>query len=184
LFAGSFGRKQGLERLTRIAGALEEVRGPRVVVLGEGVGREQVIRAGSWLYWPGLVDEASYDRYVTCALAGIVALVRGVGSSVVPSKVLGYMAAAIPVLVLADEGAAICRLVREAGCGVVVPADDVDGAVMAIKRLAENPEERLRMGAAGAKFARTHWSRDAIVEQIETRLERLGQGPNSHAAMR
>ena len=52
----------------------------------------------------------------------LVTLAPGRGKTSVPSKVLGYMAAARPVIAAVDEDCDTAELIRKAKCGLVVPS--------------------------------------------------------------
>jgi glycosyltransferase involved in cell wall biosynthesis len=69
-------------------------------------------------------------------------------TTVIPSKIFEAMAMGTPVLVSVPEGEAT-RLVKEAGCGVLVPPEDPQAMADAIVRLERNPDEHVRLRAAG-----------------------------------
>jgi glycosyltransferase involved in cell wall biosynthesis len=65
---------------------------------------------------------------------------------IVPSKFYGIAAAGRPVLYLGDKDGEIPRLLHLHQCGRTLAEGDSQGLVEVIKRLAENPEDRLRLG--------------------------------------
>jgi colanic acid biosynthesis glycosyl transferase WcaI len=68
-------------------------------------------------------------------------------TTVIPSKIFEAMAMGKPVLLSVPEGEAT-KLVRETGCGAVVPPEDPQALADAILRLKQNPDERARFRAA------------------------------------
>ena len=82
---------------------------------------------------------------------------------IVPSKVYGILAAGRPVLMVGDPDGEIGRLVREAGCGVVVRVGDAEAFHRAILALRDDPVERARLGErARALFERRFTPMQAI----------------------
>lgn len=78
-----------------------------------------------------------------------------------PTKLMEYMAHGVPVLTTPNPASR--DLVERSDCGVVVPFGDVDAVVAALTRLAEDGDERRRLGANGYRYAREHldWVVDA-----------------------
>ena len=124
----------------------------------------------------GLVDDATYGAVVRTALAGIVALAPGVGDSVVPSKLAGYLAAGLPVIVAAGQRSEAVRVVEAAQCGFVVPAGRPDLLAEMLCRIATDPEERARLGARGKAYATARWDKGRILDLFGTALENLTAG--------
>jgi glycosyltransferase involved in cell wall biosynthesis len=74
----------------------------------------------------------------------------------IPLKLLEYMAAGTPVV--ASDIGYIATIVRESGCGLLVPPDDVQGNVKALVALIEEPERAHRMGVAGRAAVRNRYT--------------------------
>jgi colanic acid biosynthesis glycosyl transferase WcaI len=80
----------------------------------------------------------------------------------VPSKVLGYMAAARPVLAAAADTSETARFVRESGAGIVVPPGDPQAISSAILDLLDRPLEAREMGNRGRKFLEENLTREHV----------------------
>ena len=74
---------------------------------------------------------------------------------------------------LATRAAAIPELIRDGETGVLVPPGDPDALAAAIVRLAARPDERARLGAAGAERVRAGFRHEAGIEAIAARLAGL-----------
>jgi colanic acid biosynthesis glycosyl transferase WcaI len=61
-----------------------------------------------------------------------------------------------------DAGTEIPRLLDAAGAGVVVPPDDPDAFVGAIRALVDDPDRAGRLGAAGRSWVVDHASPEAV----------------------
>jgi glycosyltransferase involved in cell wall biosynthesis len=142
-----------------------------------------------------------YARRCEAAAAPFVAAdrVRWVGYT--PDVADWYRAADLVVLASRNEGLArsmiegiacgtpvvsfdVCsarEILEEHGCGRVVAQGDYDGLVGAIAGLAEDPAERRRLGAAGARAARTLFDPARAVERYEGLYTQLARGGDLHA---
>jgi len=179
LYAGSFGRKQDLTLLTEAARLLGARRGPAIVVLGDGPGRDVLTQAGAGVVWLGLVDEATYGSILDNALAGIVALAPGVGDSVVPSKLAAYLGAGRPVVVAADAESEAARVVTRGRCGVRIAPGRADLLADSLLELARDQATWRALASAGVAYANAHWDKDTIVERIERELIKTARGIES-----
>ena len=65
----------------------------------------------------------------------------------VPTKLVEAMAAGRPVV--ASDLGRMGAMVRDAGCGLVVPPDDAEAHAAALERLLSDGGDAARMGAAG-----------------------------------
>lgn len=100
----------------------------------------------------------------------------------VPGKVQSYMAAGKPIIGALDgEGAS---LIREAGCGVAVPAGDAAKLAAATEEMASaSAESRSQMGNNGRNYAAKHFRRKDILDKLDRWLhEAVDQRRNGSAA--
>jgi glycosyltransferase involved in cell wall biosynthesis len=97
----------------------------------------------------------------------------GRGKGVLSGKVFEYLAAERPILAVVPPDGAAAALIREAGAGVVVAPDDVEGMVGALQDL----HERWRAGSLDAPPLSEEWrtrvSRRSRVEELARVLEGL-----------
>jgi glycosyltransferase involved in cell wall biosynthesis len=105
----------------------------------------------------GLSEDALAERYVEADVFGLLSRHEPWG------VVVNEAAASGLPLVLSDRVGAAYDLLREGENGFVVPADDVGAAAEAIRKLAESPELRRRMGARSRELV-CAWGYDASVE--------------------
>jgi colanic acid biosynthesis glycosyl transferase WcaI len=174
LYSGSLSHNSHLEPVLEAA---RQLRGEpfRFLIAGEGVHK------------PALVDRANrlglqnvsflpfqpanrYAEALAAADAGLVTLHPGATFASVPSKVYKHMAAACPILALADRRSEVARLVEESGSGIAVPPDDVPGLMEALRRLAVGHGEVARMGASGRGYVTDVCSRGRCVAAIASAL--------------
>lgn len=94
-------------------------------------------------------------------------------ATVIPSKVFEAMAMARPLLVAAPEGE-LCRIVRDAGAGRIVPPEDPAALATAVRELLGDEASRTAHAQASAAAA-TGYARSAQARRMLTGLERLTQ---------
>ncbi len=124
------------------------------------------------LTWTGFVPNAKALQRLPGALAGVSMLHDEPNYHYSPpTKVMEYMAYGLPVITTPNPASE--DLVREGGCGVVVPFGDVEAAATVLREWIADEEKRIQLGAAGHAYAREHlnWERDgarfvATIEHI------------------
>jgi glycosyltransferase involved in cell wall biosynthesis len=85
--------------------------------------------------------------------------------------VIEAMAAGIPVI--ATRGGGLTETIEDGVNGFLVERGDVAALATALRRLLEQPDLRRRMGAAGRKRVRSHFTWDRQVEQLSDLYEDL-----------
>lgn len=103
----------------------------------------------------------------------IVSLLPGKGVFSVPSKVLGYMAAAKPVVASVDLQSETARLVRASGCGKVVPPGDAQSLAAAVRLLVEEPEHAGVLGRSGRAYLEANFGRTQVCSSYLSFLQRV-----------
>ena len=56
-------------------------------------------------------------------------------------------------------------LVQQAGAGLCIEPENVSQLIQVLQRLADNPDEARRMGAAGRDFVAAHYDRNVLAAQ-------------------
>jgi colanic acid biosynthesis glycosyl transferase WcaI len=164
------------------------------VLLGDGSQRQSLeTLAGQApnVEFRNLVDEASYPNVLAAADVLLVNERATIVDMSLPGKLTSYFAAARPVVAAVPSNGATAREVTQAGAGIVVPAEDPNALVEAIRLLDRQPELGLRLGAAGAAYAEAELSpaaclaraTDLVLAIIDgaaasTRQPRAGPQPN------
>jgi colanic acid biosynthesis glycosyl transferase WcaI len=103
----------------------------------------------------------------------IVSLRPGTGTFSVPSKVLGYMAAAKPVVASVDPHSETACLIQAAGCGKVVPPGDAQSLAEAVRLLIAEPEHAAVLGRSGRAYLEANFGRTQICSRYLSLLQRI-----------
>jgi colanic acid biosynthesis glycosyl transferase WcaI len=152
-YAGNLGKKQGVDLLLRVAEALAAEPEYHFFVIGDGADHARLVALASELrlrnctFRPFLAAE-DYEAVLQDIDVMFVAQRSGAGENFFPSKLLGIMAAAKPLLVVADDASELAQMVREAQCGLVSPCDDV-AQLAGNLRLLRQRGDRAEMGQRG-----------------------------------
>lgn len=177
---GAVGRlsdEKGFDHLIRAAHQLvREGNDIEVVIVGEG-DAERKLR--------GLIGELALDDRVR--LVGYRADTRPLYEAMdvfvlsslregLPNVVLEAMAMEVPVI--ATEIAGVPRVVQDGHNGLLVTAGSVDALADAMRRLHENPDERLRLAAAGRQTVIDKYSFSNRMEKIRAIYDDLLSRPN------
>lgn len=172
LYAGNMSEKQGVETLVETARYLADEPNIRFVFAGEGTARRRLEALAAGLsntsFLP-LQPSERLNELLNLADIHLLPQRRDVADLVMPSKLLGMMASARPVVVGADPLASVGRIVAE--CGIVVPPEDGKAMAGAVHALALDAERRHRLGLAGRHRVVAEWSRDAVLLQLERSME-------------
>ena len=103
----------------------------------------------------------------------IVSLLPGKGIFSVPSKVLGYMAAAKPVVASVDPDSETAYLIQASGCGKVVPPGDAQSLAAAVRLLIAEPEHAAILGRSGRAYLEANFGRTQICSRYLSLLQRM-----------
>lgn len=172
VYAGTVGLAQGLQTLIE---AVEIARAswtssdhaPVVRVVGDGHDRTLVedaaTRLGGSLEFQGAVT-ADQIPLILAAADVILVLLKGgnMGSAALPTKLVEGMAAARPILLSAQGSAA--DIVRQAGAGVIVPAENPQALAAELTSILDRPQLG-DMASAGRQLAIGRFSRTAAVAE-------------------
>ena len=171
MHSGNIGHAQDLDSLVRAATFLRDVDQLRIVIAGFGARHGELTALARRLEVTGAIRFLPYQprevlaESLSAADLHYVGLARGLAGFVVPSRLYGILAAGRPVLVSADEESETVSIVREAGCGLVVPpgravlvAGAIRDAIAGVHRLDE-------MGARGREYVEREGDREIAFER-------------------
>jgi glycosyltransferase involved in cell wall biosynthesis len=157
VYVGSITLERGAAEMVGIG---EQLRGEGITVELVGAARDSATRtllesarAAGDISWLGpLPNDVALAR-LDGALAGL-SLLHDLPNyrHSLPTKIVEYMARGVPVITTPLPVAR--ALVEDAGAGIIVPFEDVQGAADAVRSLREDPSLRQRVAKAGLSAAR------------------------------
>ena len=175
-YIGTMGNAHGLDTLLAAA-AESQTELPRTLFLmiGEGAEKARLVKlaAARSLNNIQFLGEQPRDRiplYVSASDICLVMLKKSdLFKTVIPTKLLEYMACERPSIVAVDGHAR--KIVEEAGAGVFVEPENSQALVKAILDLVEKPERRREMGASGRKYIIEKFSREKTAHDYIAALQ-------------
>ena len=183
LYAGTLGMKHDPSVLLDIA--REAARhDARVVVVSEGFAADWLEEQAHHLPSRNL-DVLPFQEFealpdVLGAADVLIAILEpDAGVFSVPSKVLSYLCAARPLLLVVPPQNQAARLVAGAGAGIVTAPGDKAAIRSAIDRLLTDPTTREAMGRRGRAYAEQAFGLDAITTRFEDVLSRATSATGS-----
>ena len=178
-YIGTMGNAHGLETLIAAAEALRTTRPDAMFLLiGEGAEKDRIMelagaRGLANIRFLGQQPRERIPAYVSAADLCLVMLKKTeLFKTVIPTKLLEYMACERPVIVAVDGQAR--QIVEEAGAGVFVEPENSGALVQAIDDLAEDPVRRRQMGTTGRQYIVSKFSREKTARDYIAILQALG----------
>jgi len=177
-YAGTMGYQQDLDTLIEAAQLLRDAPDICFQLIGDGVERERlqvkVMRLGlrNVVFTPFQPRER-YPLVLQSADACVVTLRKEVRTPAIPSKLLGIMAAGKPVLISADPSGDAPAIVRDVGCGILLPPGEPAQFAEAVLTLKRDPAGAPRMGRRGRLHAQQEFSRQVGAARYEELFARL-----------
>jgi len=183
LYSGSLGLKQGLSDVLDAAKLVAPLATDvRWVLVGEGetrsvlASRIQTENLGSRVLLLPLQPEADVSAMLAASDILLLNQRRTVKDTVIPSKLLMYMAAGRPVLAAVNVDSQGASLLREAGGGVVVAPEDPQALATAVIEARTRPEQLEAQGRRNRRYAEQHFEREAILMAQQRVIERVLEG--------
>jgi len=177
-YTGTLGMAHGLETLIAAAEQLQKsALNATFLLIGEGAEKQRILELAAQRNLANIrfLDQQPRERipaYISAADVCLVLLKKtDLFKTVIPTKLLEYMACERPVIIAVDGQAR--RLVEEAGAGVFVEPEDSSDLVRAIQALAADPGQRCRMGVSGRQYIVSRLSREQTARAYIGVLEGL-----------
>lgn len=169
LHAGNMGLKQGLHTVVEAA-RLSEASYTRAkwLLVGDGEERRRLQESAAACGLSALrflpLQPAETFPYMLAA-ADVLLLVQraDVTDSVIPSKLLTYMAAGRPIVASVNKDSEVARRIQEGDCGLIVPPEDPHSLVDAIQYLRAAGVEAQRLGHNGRVYVEERFGKRTVL---------------------
>ncbi|MFH1616625.1 MAG: glycosyltransferase family 4 protein [Planctomycetota bacterium] len=172
LFAGVIGPSQGLDLVIEAASRVRDFPDMCFLLVGDGTDKPR-LQQMAWerklenvLFHP-FVSAQEYPELVKDADVGLVCLSSRNKTPVVPGKIMGYMAAGIPVLAFLQEQSDGHELIRDAQCGYSATSDNLQKAVEMILEIYKNRHRLSELGNRGAAYAKKYLTIEKAIEKLQ-----------------
>lgn len=172
-FSGNIGRTHDIDLLVNVARRVADIE--KVIFLFVGYGGQAGMVAskgdGNVRYLPRQ-PRAKLNAMLACSDVTVIAFKPAMKGVSVPSRMYNVMAAAVPILAIADEGAELTLTVVENEAGWHLSPGDADGFEALIRRLANSPgrQESARRGANARAAIEPRYTLTRIIDQYRDLL--------------
>jgi glycosyltransferase involved in cell wall biosynthesis len=147
--------------------AMAQLRGQRLIIVGDGPGRENLRVQVDELGLGERVEFAGHrDEVAPWLQSADVAALPSYANEGVPQSLMQAMACGVPVVTTAVG--AISEIVEDGVQGLVVAPRDATAIANALRRLEQDSGLRHALGAAGLAHARERFSLDRMLDAMET----------------
>lgn len=172
-YVGSMGRKQGLMNVLSAASLTRSSR-IRWVLVGAGEATGELVDAararglGDSVYFLPLHGPDELPRLFAAADVLLLNQLGSVADTVIPTKLLTYMAAGRPVLAAINPGSQAADLLRQADGGVLVAPDSPEALAAGARSLMAMDRQALdATGSRNRAFAEEHFDQRKVVAAHE-----------------
>ena len=178
VYAGNLGVKQGLDVLIEAARLVTDKR-VRLVICGAGAQRDVLAARVRELGLPNvtmlpLQEGEDYRSLLADVDVCFITQQAGAGNSFFPSKLLGLLAQAKPVIIVADPESELARSVGDGGYGLSLPPGQPAELARVLDSLASDPQRLAQYSAAGQEYVQ-QWEKTKVMENFERELERIAR---------
>jgi colanic acid biosynthesis glycosyl transferase WcaI len=177
LYAGNFGLTHNLEVVMKAA---ECLRGTNAFFLFVGAGAKKnkliELKAEKNLENVRILPFQPYEvlpDLLSTADLSLIVLDKGFNGLSVPSKLYSILASGRGILAALEPGGEVEKVIKEAGCGVLVAPDDLDALVAAIKRSMQDPTRTKQMGINARQYFEANFDRTIVTAKYNDLIERL-----------
>jgi colanic acid biosynthesis glycosyl transferase WcaI len=179
MHSGNVGHAQDLDSLVRAATFLRDRDDLRIVIAGFGARHAEMVALAETLEVEDTVRFLPYQKRERLAYSlssadlHVVGLAKGLAGYVVPSRLYGILSAGRPVIAAADDESETARLVREVGCGLVIPPGRPELLARTIRAAAEGEYDLAEMGERGRAYVEEEADRGVAMERYRALVREL-----------
>lgn len=188
VYSGSFGRKQKVDQIVRLAANLQECDSPMEILLrGQGQEFEKLqadisARGLRNVRFADLLSTAEFSKSFADNDIHLVVQDSAAGQFAIPSKIYNIMAAGLPCVAPAPPNSALGHLQQKSKAFLCTPPDDSDSLSATVLRLSEDTELRRTLRKEGRQYIEQHCRKELVLDQIFSTALRLFHREKKKAA--
>ena len=172
LFAGVIGLSQGLDLVLDVADRLCDLENVCFLIVGDGSEKQRLVnmaegRALENVVFKPFISKQDYASLLKEVDVGVVCLSSKNKTPVVPGKILGYMAANVPVVAFLNRESDGHKVIKDSGCGYSVFSDDLNDAVKVVRQIYDEKSKIHQYGCNGFEYAKNNFSKDVCIDRME-----------------
>ncbi len=168
LYSGNMGNKQGLEIILEVAQEMLADVNVIFLLCGNGTARpelEKKARLLSNIHFLDLQPSEKLNQLLNSANIHLLPQQANAADLVMPSKLLGMLASGKPVIATANEYTELADVIQQ--IGIVVPPDNREAIIGAIKILEKSPDLCKELGHRSRQFVCSHWDKEHVLTKFQ-----------------
>lgn len=171
-FGGVIGPAQGLDLIVDAAKIIQSEKQIVILIMGDGMEKQRLMERvqqadlKNVIFHP-FVSKEEYGKLLKEVDVGLICLTSKNKTPVVPGKILGYMAAGVPVLAFLNRESDGHQIIHEACCGYSGFSNDVQSAAQMIIKMYEERNGLKEVGLNGYHYAVKNFSLKVCVDKLE-----------------
>jgi colanic acid biosynthesis glycosyl transferase WcaI len=172
LHAGNMGAKQGLDNAIQAAKRLDNGDGVVFLLVGDGSEKMRLVDVAARegvanVRFLPLQSPDALPQMLSAADVLLISQRASVIDTVIPSKLLTYMAAGRPIVAAVHPESEVAKYVRKAECGLIVPPEEPSQLADAIRGVYASPELAAGFGRKARAFAEEHFARKHVLQRYD-----------------
>ena len=170
LFAGVIGPSQYLDLIIDIANDVQDKKDIRFLFVGDGAEKNRLIEKSSNLeniLFKPFVSSDLYPALVSSVDVGLVCLRPATKTPVVPGKILGYMAGALPVLAFLHKESDGHKVIKDSKSGISVFSGNYEKALEALLDIYTRKDLLSSYGQNGLEYVNKNFEKKICVSNLE-----------------
>ncbi len=176
IFAGVMGPSQYLELILYVAEKMQDVSELLFLLVGDGSEKDKlekitIKKSLSNVRFEGFVSREDYPNLLEICSIGLVCLSPQNKTPVVPGKILGYMAAGLPIAAFLQSSSDGHSIIQAAKCGISADSADKETCVKSMTKLLKKGDSLGELGQDGKRFAKENFSKEVCISQLEKIFE-------------
>ena len=172
VFAGVIGPSQGLEIILGIAEALKYRDDLLFLIVGDGTEKQKLIDLKNSknlhnVQFENFVSSENYSDLLKICSIGLVCLSSKNKMPVVPGKILGYMAAGMPIASFLHDESDGHQIVADAKCGITASSSNAGDCISKFELLMSRADDFELIGKNGFEYASKNFDKRVCIDKIE-----------------
>lgn len=171
LFAGVIGPSQGLDFVIELANRVRDLEDVIFLFVGDGMEKTKLENLAKTknlknVIFKPFVSKEYYPYLVKDCDVGLVSLSSKNRTPVVPGKILGYMAAKLPVLAFLNQESDGHNIIKNANCGFSCIHGDIQEAEKLVREIYKNKNGLIRYGENGYNYVINNFDREICIQKL------------------
>lgn len=126
-----------------------------------------------------VVSRERYPSLLHSSDIGFMTLSAKMKTPVVPGKILGYMAAGLPVVAFVNKESDAHAIIADARCGWSCTPDAVEEGAAIMRKVYADRMEAAVAGARGRAYVKAHFTKEVVIDQIVEMFRRSPQAADA-----